>query len=480
MKETNLEEEIEEAHETIRGLQQELRLAHAELQKTNSDEEKFRSIVLTIPDIVYRIDREGNFTFINDAIQRLGYESEELIGKHFSEIVLPDDAEAVSRSRILPKYKGKVTNDENAPKLFDERRTGKRKTAGLEVQLVSKSYKLKPGYMVRIGKEVMMVEINSAGLYGINRNTKTKAFMGTVGVIRDISDRKVLEEDLRKARNEMEIKVKERTADLFATNRSLRQQINKRRRAQKKLHELLERLKASQVQLIQSEKMGALGTLTAGVAHELNNPMMGMLNFIHYCLKHTSDDDKKYRVLKDAERETIRCINIVRNLLTFSRIEKQGEQEYQKERCATILSRVLGLLSYRIKQENVLVTQHIAEGTPEIRIKVSNVRQVFLNVVGNALDALKDNEKREIHIDIRPKNEFVQVTITDNGCGIIPENLPKLFDPFFTTKPPGQGTGLGLSVCHSIIKEHGGEITCESEVGTGTAFKILLPTERRC
>jgi len=203
--------------------------------------------------------------------------------------------------------------------------------------------------------------------------------------------------------------------------------------------------------------------------------MMGMLNFIQYCLKNTSRDDKRHLVLLDAERETRRCIGIVRNLLTFSRLEREDEEKFKKESIPKIFKRVFNLLSYRIEKENILLTQEYSEETPEIWVKISNIQQVFLNLVGNAMDAIKGSKEKEINVTIRPDGQFVLVTIADSGCGISPEDLQNIFDPFFTTKPAGQGTGLGLSVCHSIVKAHGGEITCESEIGIGTKFNISLP-----
>ena len=228
---------------------------------------------------------------------------------------------------------------------------------------------------------------------------------------------------------------------------------------------------------IQMEKLSGLGTMAAGIAHELNNPMMGMLGFVEYCIKHTTKEDRKYTVLKDTVHEIKRCTDIVGNLLTFSRAE-QGKEEYEKQSFTTIFDRVLRLLSYRITKENVSITQQIAEEASEIWMKTGNIQQVFLNLITNALDVLKESENKEIHVDVCPEGEFAQLTVSDTGCGIHPEDLQKIFDPFFTTKPAGQGTGLGLSVSQGIVKAHGGEITCESEVGKGTKFKVLLPIGR--
>jgi hypothetical protein len=234
-----------------------------------------------------------------------------------------------------------------------------------------------------------------------------------------------------------------------------------------------------QAQLVQAEKMSALGAMAAGVAHELLNPMMGMLNFAQYCLGHTAEGDPRYPVLQDIERETKRCADIVWSLTTFSRMGKQGEEGYQKEDFATIIDRAVKLLSYRIEREHVSLTQHVAEGTPKIWMEVNSMQQVLLNLICNALDSLMASQKKEIHIEVYREDDFLQVTVADSGCGLAPENLEKIYDPFFTTKPIGQGTGLGLTTSRSIIDSHGGDITCESKPGVGTTFKIHLPIERR-
>jgi len=259
-----------------------------------------------------------------------------------------------------------------------------------------------------------------------------------------------------------------------------RYQIEERLEGQKReLEEAYAKLEQQSVQMIQTEKLSTVGTMAAGVAHELNNPMMGILNFIQYCLKHTPKDDRRYRILQDAECETNRCIDIVRNLLTFAPMEKEGLEAFQRVNCSEVFDRVFKLLSYRIEKEGVSITQDIEEGIPQVLIKPNNIQQVFLNLTVNALDALRDRDKKEIHIDMHREGEFVRVIIVDTGIGIPANNLGKIFDPFFTTKSVGQGTGLGLSICRNIINKHGGEITCESKVGVGTRFEVLLPIERR-
>jgi signal transduction histidine kinase len=234
--------------------------------------------------------------------------------------------------------------------------------------------------------------------------------------------------------------------------------------------------------LLQSEKMKSVGTLAAGVAHELNNPLMGILNFVQYSLKNTQEDGKIYPVLRDAFQETERCIAIVKNLLTFSHMEQEGDEAFQRQNCKVIMERVLRLLDYRISKENVSLTEYFDEDTPKIYLKSNNIQQVFFNIMVNALDAVKESDRKEIHVHIKKapnEGNFVCITIRDTGPGIKPEDLPYIFDPFFTTKPVGEGTGLGLSLSYGIVRDHGGEIRCENEPGKGTSFNILLPITKK-
>ena len=160
------------------------------MKKLSASEEQFRNLILTIPDIVYRIDTQGRFTFINDAIRKLGYKRTELIGKHFSEIIYPPDIDSVSREKVLTNYPQHIKQNQQ-PKLFDERRTGKRITTGLEVRLKSKQNKQISHEIINTRtEESLFVEVNSSGVYSLNPSSDEKELIGTVGVIRDISERK--------------------------------------------------------------------------------------------------------------------------------------------------------------------------------------------------------------------------------------------------------------------------------------------------
>lgn len=231
-------------------------------------------------------------------------------------------------------------------------------------------------------------------------------------------------------------------------------------------------------QRIMTEKMTAVGMLAAGIAHELNNPMMGIHCFIEYCMKHTQAEDKRYEILDNAKQETQRCMDLVENLLTFSHTGHQADEEYRKESCEVILDRVTKLLSYRIEKDKVRMIKQVPAEMPEIWTRGNGIQQVLLNLTTNALDAVKESGKKEIRFEALAVGDYVQISVSDTGAGISPEHMQRVFDPFYTTKPAGKGTGLGLAVSRSIVSAHKGKITCESEPGQGTTFKVLLPVNQ--
>jgi len=193
------------------------------VEALTASEERFRSLVMTVPDIVYRIDPDGRFTFLNDAIMGLGYTVDELVGEHFSRLIHPADVDDVSRAAVLSRFAGKETGPEAAPKLFDERRTGARRTANLEVRLVPRrGGETVPALIHAVGDDYLVVEISSSGLYSGPFGKSKPVFLGTVGVIRDITTRKREEEELQRYREHLQELVDEQAGHITHLNAVLR------------------------------------------------------------------------------------------------------------------------------------------------------------------------------------------------------------------------------------------------------------------
>jgi two-component system NtrC family sensor kinase len=231
-------------------------------------------------------------------------------------------------------------------------------------------------------------------------------------------------------------------------------------------------LKTTQAQLIQSEKLSAVGQFVAGVAHELNNPLTSVIGFSEL-LQATSTDPKQREHLTHIARSAARCHKIVHSLLGFSR---QHEPERKLVGLHEVADAVIEIVSYDMRVNNVALVREYAPNLPPILGDTHQLQQVVLNIVSNARQAL-ETFRRDGRIVLRTgaEGDRVWLRIIDNGPGISPENLKKIFDPFFTTKPQGKGTGLGLSLSYGIVQEHRGSIRAESEPGVGTEFVLEFP-----
>ena len=254
---------------------------------------------------------------------------------------------------------------------------------------------------------------------------------------------------------------------------SLRSEIRERQAAQEQMARLFDELKTSQSQLIQSAKMSAVGTMVAGVAHELNNPLTAILHFAEYCRDHTDPDDRLHGISGDIEHETRRCIRVVDNLLTFSRMDR-GESR-RSLALPDIIERVLRLLSYRLERLDIEVIAELTDSTPTILGSEDHLQQVVFNLVNNAIDAMHDSSSRTLTLRLAPEGQWIRLEVIDTGCGIPEAHTNLVLDPFFTTKPIGKGTGLGLSVSRSIVEAHYGTMDIRSTHGEGTTVAITLP-----
>ncbi|HEX7484629.1 MAG TPA: ATP-binding protein [Vicinamibacterales bacterium] len=264
--------------------------------------------------------------------------------------------------------------------------------------------------------------------------------------------------------NEMTTSLHQARSDLQQLNESLERQVDDRTTA----------LKNAQAQLIQSEKMSSLGKLAASVAHEINNPLAGILTYAKLLIRmHEEGElsertrDSCVRNLRLVQRETERCSAIVRNLLDFARQRPPSLKDLD---VSAVVEEALSLLSHRLLMQNVTLQKDLPP-MPLVKADFGQLRQSFVNIALNACEAM--NKGGTLTVTARAAGKIVEVRIADTGPGIAPENLSHILDPFFTTKE--KGTGLGLSVVYGIIDRHGGTLDVRSEVGQGTTVTVQLP-----
>lgn len=236
-------------------------------------------------------------------------------------------------------------------------------------------------------------------------------------------------------------------------------------------HMLLE-LKRHQEQLIQSRKMAAIGDLTAGIAHELNNPLNNISLTTEALIDEFDEcsDEEKLKMLRTIFTQVERAGATVSNLLDFTR---RDETSFEEISINDVLNRTITLVANEISLNGIDLTLDLGTNLPAVRGNVHNLQQVFLNLFLNAIQAMPD--KGTLTVRSFVEDGLIRVDVSDTGIGIPPENLSKIFDPFFTTKEVGRGTGLGLTVSYGIIKKHSGDITVTSIVGKGSNFSVILP-----
>lgn len=266
--------------------------------------------------------------------------------------------------------------------------------------------------------------------------------------------------------------------------------ITERKQAEKNLEEAYVKLKETQAQLIQAEKMEAIGRLASGVAHEVKNPLEILLQGVNYLEGKIPKKEKKtLEIVQMMKNNIMRADKIVRSVLEFSR---SGELSLKSEDINKVLETALDLVRYKINTSNIEIIRELSSGLPGILIDKNKIEQVFVNLLLNALESMPDGGKLLLrsyrvrlkwprHVSGRRladylgfKNDAVVIEIEDTGCGIPEENKKKLFEPFFTTKTAKEGTGLGLSVSKNIIELHKGIIDIESSLGKGSKARIFL------
>jgi PAS domain S-box-containing protein len=410
--------EVEDLEKTIHNALRQRKLLEKNRimeKRLRVSEKRFRFMIQNSPDMIYTLDHQGHFTFVNEAATQLfGYDSADLIGKHYQSVLHKED---ISRSRWR----------------FNERRTGSRATAGLELRL-------KPGPRIEktTGKnpEYAVVELNATGMYRRKTPRGPRIQVGTYGVARDTTYRKALE-----------------------------------------------------TQLIQAKKMEAIGNLAGGLAHDFNNLLMGVQGVVSLMRLKMEPDNPFLKQVRTIEQYVQDGAGLTRQLLTLA---KGGALEI-KPTDVNELIRKQNRMFGRTRKEITLVEDLVPKVLP-VLADSSQIEQVLLNLYVNAGHAMPEGGRIAIkteniylsdeHVLIGSTNlrpgRHVKITVSDTGIGMDEQTLGRIFDPFFTTKQFGKGSGLGLYVAYGIIKNHGGFIQVVSKKRVGTTFTIYLPaTERK-
>jgi two-component system NtrC family sensor kinase len=245
----------------------------------------------------------------------------------------------------------------------------------------------------------------------------------------------------------------------------------------------VERLKSTQAQLLQAEKLSAIGQLVAGVAHELNNPLTSVIGYAQLLQEEATEaaaadpprvPDGLAHDLRRVAEESERAARIVRNLLAFARRQSAARAEQD---VPELIARVIALRSYQLRLNSIQLETAFSPALPPVLGDAGQLQQALLNLLLNAEQAMHARAVRRVTVGARyvAAAHAVEMFIVDSGHGIPEENLRRIFDPFFTTREVGEGTGLGLSICYGIVRDHGGQICAESRPGHGARFRILLP-----
>jgi len=409
-------------------IEDEVRIRTKELHQAKDE---ITTIVGSVVDPLITIDEQGLIEVFNPAAERtFGYSSSEVIGRNIK-MLMPGP------------YHSKHDNSFNNYLYTGETRIIGRGPVEVEGQR-------KDGSVFPLDLAINLME------FGDQRRF--------VGIGRDITERKLAEEALREAHDNLETRVEQRTTELKLSNEELKKEIIERQRAEKTL-------KNTYKQLLHSEKLNQAGKLSADFAHEFNNPLTVVIRGLDHISDTLHLDENSQKLFHTVNKECVRMADLVQKLLDFHRPSPGNKAHVDIH---TLIDEMLLLQESTLSQKSIKVEKHYAPQLPKVHVVADQIKQILLNLIKNAHEAIT-GEEGMITIGTESTGDQIKIKIQDTGEGISPQNLEFVFDPFFTTKKGQQGTGLGLSVSFGIVKAHGGDLSVESKPGAGSTFTLALP-----
>lgn len=367
-----MEEELKKHSEQLENI------VYSRTKEINETKEYLENLLENANDVIYTINRDGIFTYVNQKVEMWGYDKEELIGQSFHTLLVTEgtDKDVVAVTEIRPTSEIRIRNKRG---------------------------------------EIRDLLVRTSPLKG-----NEGVAIGILGIATDVTDRKRLEE-----------------------------------------------------QMMRTEKLSAVGQLSMGVAHEINNPLSGMMNCVRTLTEEGEDESLRKRYLSLLEKGLNRIESTVRQLLGFA---KEYKFEFVSCELDDLIMDTIRLIDHKIKRGDIRLQLNLNCKGKKYLLPVNHIQQVILNIVINAIHAMPQGGI--LTIETHEGNKNLTAKISDTGIGIPRENMKRIFDPFFTTKDVGVGTGLGLSLSYGIIKKLGGEIDVESEVGKGSTFKVVMPPKQ--